>query len=336
MIPLGVVLFYVVPALVLAEVLRCIWLEHRRDRIPILLYHRLISRTDVAAGRTPDNEPIYASYDDVFERQMRHLADQRYETLSLDDLLAIRRGERPLPARAVVITLDDGYESNYTMAWPILRRLGLKATIFVPPEPDDYTRNLVAGFDGFLTGDQMRELDRGGVAIESHTLTHCVLSDLDDGAARHELAESRRRLAAIVGRPIRHLSVPRSGSNIRVRRLIREAGYLTACSNGKGSSNGWSSLHALPRIVIERDTSLEDFSRALGPPRAVVLRLVGTLKRVPAVLFGSVRAQRFRKILFAGPLRGLFLTRSLMRLLAGAALAYGAAVLWFTWYLASR
>ena len=333
MATLGVIVFYVIPAALLAEVLRSAYLESRRDRIPILLYHRLIARREVEAGRITDDEPIYASYHDTFAAQMRHLRDHDYTTLSMDEFLAIRNGTVPLPKRPVVLTFDDGYASNYTLAWPVLRGQGMKATIFVVPEPDADTVGLVRGIDEFLSEDQMRELDKGGVAIESHTLTHCVLADLEDDAARHELLESRSRLAEILGRPVRHLAVPRSGHSLRVRRLARAAGYETVCCNAKGSSNGWSSLYALPRIVIERDTSVEDFAKTLRPGRAVVLRLVGNLKRVPALLVGSVRTQEIRQGLLASPLGGLLLTRRLVRVLAGAAVLYALGILLFTWFL---
>lgn len=336
MTALGVFLFYVIPALLLGEGLRCVYLERRGDRIPILLYHRLISRKDVEAGRIPDNEPIYTSYDDSFAAQMRRLRDGGFTTLSLDDLLAIRRGGSVQPAKPVVVTFDDGYESNHALAWPVLRRHGMKATVFVALEPDEYTRGRVAGIDGFLNDDQMREMDRTGVAIESHTLTHCVLSDLDDAAARHELVESKRRIEGILGRPVRHLAVPRSGHSLRIRRLAREAGYLTVCSNGKGSSTGWSSLYALPRIVIERDTTPEDFDRALRPGGALILRLVGNLKRIPALVLGSVRTQRIRRAILTSPLAGLFQTRRLVRVLACGAVLYALGIALFTWYLMSR
>jgi peptidoglycan/xylan/chitin deacetylase (PgdA/CDA1 family) len=335
-VTLGLVLFYVVPAILLGEVLRCLYLEHRRDRIPILLYHRFIRREDAEAGRIPDTEPIYASYDDSFAAQMRYLHDHGFATLSLDEFLAIRQGKAHRPPRPIVLTFDDGYASVHVLAWPVLRRYGMKATVFVAPEPDAYTRNLIAGVDGFLSADQMREMDRRGVAIESHTLTHCVLADLDDGAARRELTESRRRLGEILGRPVRHLAVPRSGHSRRVRRLAREAGYQTVCCNNKGSSNGWSSLYALPRIVVERDTTVDDFARAVRPGRAVILRLVGNVKRIPVLLFGSVTTQKIRCALYASPLGGLFLTRRLVRVLAGGALIYGLGIVLFTWYLVSR
>ena len=336
MTTLGVIVFYVIPSALLAEVLRSVYLEYRGDRIPILLYHRLIARREVEAGRVPDHEPIYASYDDTFAAQMRHLRDRGYTTLSMDEFLDIRRGRVPIPNRPVVLTFDDGYASNHALAWPVLQGQGMKATIFVVPEPDAETVGLVRGIDGFLSEAQMRELDEGDVAIESHTLTHCVLADLKDDAARYELMESRRRLGEILARPVRHLAVPRSGHSFRVRRLARAAGYETVCCNAKGSSNGWSNLYALPRIVIERDTSVEDFARALQPGRAVVLRLVGNLKRIPALLFGSIRTQEIRQALLGSPLGGLLLTRRLVRVLAGAAVLYALGILLFTWFLVSH
>jgi peptidoglycan/xylan/chitin deacetylase (PgdA/CDA1 family) len=333
---LGVVVFYVIPAILLMEVIRCVYLEHREDRIPILLYHRLVARRDVTEGRIPDHEPIYVAYDDTFAGQMAFLDEHGYATLSLDQFLLVRRGRARRPSRAVVLTFDDGYESNYRLAWPVLRRHHLKATIFVAPQPDESTRRLVQGIDGFLSEEQMRELDRGGVAIESHTLTHCVLSELDDETARHELGESKRRLEKVLGRPLRHLAIPRSGHSLRIRRLAREAGYETVCCNAKGSSNALSSLLALPRIVIERDMTVRDFARSLRPRRAVVLRLVGNVKRIPVLLFGSDRTQRIRDALLSTPLGGLLLTRRLSMVLAGVAALYALGVLLFTWHLVSR
>ena len=67
LVGLGVVVFLVVPSILVLEVLRCVYLEWRGDRIPILLYHRLVSRKAVRAGRIPDREPIYAIHDDTFD-----------------------------------------------------------------------------------------------------------------------------------------------------------------------------------------------------------------------------------------------------------------------------
>ncbi len=327
----GVLLFGVAPALLVAEVLRCLYLEHRRDRVPILLYHRLISGEAARTGRVRDDEPIYACYDDVFAEQMRHLHEAGYTTLSMDDYLAMRSGRARRPDKPVVLTFDDGYESNYTMAFPSLRRFGQKATIYVAPEPDEHTRRLVAGIDGFLSPQQMRELDAGGVAIESHTLTHCILSELPDDAARFELEESMRRLSESIGRPIRHLAVPRAGYSRRIRRLAQAAGYQTVCCNNKGSSTGWSDPMALPRIVVERDMTVEDFARLLRPRAAIALRLIGNIKRIPERLLGPSAARRIRVWLYNGPLGGLFVTRRLKVAVAAAAALYAMGCAVFYW-----
>src|SRR5437773_12332002 len=104
MTTLGVIVFYVIPSALLAEVLRSVYLEYRGDRIPILLYHRVIARREVAACRVPGHEPIYASYADTSAAQMRHLRDRGYATLSMDEFLDIRRGRAPNPNRPVVLT----------------------------------------------------------------------------------------------------------------------------------------------------------------------------------------------------------------------------------------
>lgn len=320
----GLILFAVVPAAIVAWLAWCVAEEHRRDRVPILLYHRLIRRADAEAGRVRDDERIWVTYDDRFAEQMRYLAEAGYRTLDLDEYVAIREGRAEPPAKSVVVTFDDGYESNHRLAFPALRAHGLRATIFVAPEPDAYTRDKVRGIDGFLSAEQMRELAEGGVSIQSHTLTHCVLSELSDEEARHELVESRRRISEITGRPVEHIAIPRAGHSRRIRALVQAAGYRTACCNNKGSANGGSDLLALPRIVIERDMSLEDFARALTPRASAALRVVGELKRIPERLGGPAFASRVRRRLYGGPLAGLFDTRTLKRVVAVAGLVYAA------------
>jgi len=333
---LGLFFFAVIPGLIAFEILRDVYLETRSDRIPILLYHRLISREAVRAGRVRDDEPIYVCYDDVFAEQMKYLHDAGYATLSMDDYVAIRSGRAQQPEKPVVVTFDDGYESNYSLAYPALRRFAQRATIYVAPEPDAHTRGLVEGVDRFLSPDQMRELDSNGVAIESHTLTHCILRELPDERARFELEESKRRLSEIVGRPVRHLAIPRAGYSRRIRRLVRACGYQTVCCNNKGSSTGLTDPLALPRIVIERDTSPADFQRLLRPLPATMLRIIGNLKRVPERLFGPSAARRLRVRLYDGPLGGLFVTRRLKRAVLGSALIYAFACVAFYWHILLR
>lgn len=333
MVALGIIVFYAVPLAVVAAVAWAVGLEYRKDRIPILLYHRLISKDRADRNEIADDEMIWVCYDTEFAKQMNYLKEAGYQTLSLDEFVAIRSGDMPLPAKPIVITFDDGYESNYQYAFPALKANDQKATIFVAPEPDEHTRSLVAGIDGFLTGEQMRELSDNGVDIQSHTLTHCILTEISPEQARYELSESRKRIHAITQKPVNHIAIPRAGYNRRVRRLVREEGYLTACGNRKGSSNGASDRWALPRIVIERDMTLDDFRQAISPRGSAMLRIIGNIKRIPERLGGATFAMRVRNLLYDGPLGRLCETRNLKRMLVALAGLYVVCSIAFTWRL---
>ena len=175
LIMLGILLFVVLPGAVVAGIARSVYLEYRPDRIPILLYHRLLSQADAEAGRVPDEEMIWTSYDTSFAEQMAYLHREGYTTLDFDDYLSIRAGQMPMPAKPVMVTFDDGYLSTYLMGFPVLKHYGHKATVFVALEPDQHTARQVAGFDGFVSAEQIRSMSDDGISIQSHTLTHCII-----------------------------------------------------------------------------------------------------------------------------------------------------------------
>jgi peptidoglycan/xylan/chitin deacetylase (PgdA/CDA1 family) len=326
---LGILLFLVLPVLLVVWLLSCVIREYREDRVPILVYHRLIRRTAAREGSVGDEEMIWVSYDDSFAGQMAYLKESGYRTLDLDEYARIRAGKALLPPKPVIITFDDGYQSNYELAYPELRENGLCATIFVAPEPDAESRKLIEGIDGFLSDAQMREMNANGISIQSHGLTHCILTELDDDGVRWELTASKRRLEEITGRKVNHLAIPRAGYSRSIRRLAKEAGYQTVCANNKGSASGLSSLMALPRIVVERDMTIEEFRDCLAPRAAVMLRILGGLKRIPERIGGARFAQKVRGFLYQPRLRGLFRTSTLKKIVMVGALIYALAAVGF-------
>jgi hypothetical protein len=108
---------------------------------------------------------------------------------------------------------------------------------------------------------------------------------------------------------------------------------VTACCNKKGAATSASDLLALPRIVIERDLALADFARALTPGAAGMLRIVGAVKGIPALLGGARLARRLRPLLYRGPLLPLFRTRNLKLALLAIAICYTIGGVLFTWKL---
>jgi peptidoglycan/xylan/chitin deacetylase (PgdA/CDA1 family) len=101
--------------------------DGRGGVLTVLMYHRIDE-----VEQTPALDPALLSATPVeFARQMDYLAARR-PVLSLSELLEVRRGERPLPAGAVMVTFDDAYRDFADHAWPVLRRAGLPVTLFVP------------------------------------------------------------------------------------------------------------------------------------------------------------------------------------------------------------
>lgn len=334
-ITLGIFAFWVLPAGILLWVSLTFYMEYRSDRIPILLYHRFISKKAAQDGLVPDDEIIYVSYDTVFAEQMKYLHQAGYTTLNLDDYLEIRAGKKSIPSKSIVITMDDGYLSNYTMAFPSLKKYNQKAVIFVAIKPNEYTIGEVEGMDGFVNEDQIREMTKNNISIQSHTLTHCQLTDLDDAQAEYELIESKHRLENITNCSVEHIAIPRSSYNRRILKLVKASGYKTACCNNKGSSSGLSNPLALPRIVIERDMSIDDFARSLKPKTSAILRLIGNIKRIPEFIGGHKCAKMVRNVLYKGLLKKAFETKNFKIIIASFGVLYIAIITIFTWYLVS-
>ncbi|OGX41700.1 MAG: hypothetical protein A3C53_04875 [Omnitrophica WOR_2 bacterium RIFCSPHIGHO2_02_FULL_68_15] len=206
--------------------------------MPILGYHR------VGEAR-PDHVPTVSA--EAFERQLATLERHRVRVLSLDEAVAaLERGDPP-PRRSAVVTFDDGYVETYTVAWPILRRFGFPAAVFVTPGE--------VGLPGFATWDQLVEMSRDAITIGSHTMHHSYLPLVSEDRLPEELIRSKAVIEERLGRPIRYLSYPIGGYTPQAQALAQQAGYQAAFTTNRGVSRAVD-RYALRRIkVTERDTN---------------------------------------------------------------------------------
>lgn len=167
-----------------------------RARIPVLCYHQI--RTPTGADG-PDARP-YIVRPSVFAAQMRALDRAGYQTITGDQLVEhLLRGTR-LPRKPVLLTFDDGTAGQYTLALPVLRRHGFKATFFV--------MTVVLGNRGWLTRGQVRALDRAGMTIGVHTWDHKAVPEYTATDWDKQITEPTRELERLVGHPIRLFAYP--------------------------------------------------------------------------------------------------------------------------------
>jgi peptidoglycan/xylan/chitin deacetylase (PgdA/CDA1 family) len=197
---------------------------------PLILGYHAVSSTWPAQLAVPEA---------VLRVQLGRLAQRGYVGLTLAEAER-RRSERTLPSRTVVVTFDDGYASTLR-AVPILEELGFPATLFVVTRFIDTDEPLSwPGIEQWTTSDTRdelrpvcwRDLERlleAGWEIGSHTVSHPLLTAVDDERLLDELVASRRAIEARLG-SCASLSYPYGVADDRVAAASERAGYSVACA----------------------------------------------------------------------------------------------------------
>ena len=282
--------------------------EYRRDRVPALLYHQLIPRDAPHLVELTNQHRPYVVYDTAFAEQMAYLDQEGYTAISLDNFLAYQEGQTLLPEKPIILTFDDGFASNYHYAFPILKKYGMRATIFATPDRGCENFKKHAATDSPLTNSQMREMSENGISIQSHGMTHRYLTELESDVVQWELIESKKVLETILEKPVEYLAIPSGAYNRAVRRLAKEAGYKAVFCMLKGSNNKKSNRYALRRLVIGREVSINEFHSILQPSTACYLRLTSSVQNILHFILGPRGLDLLRDLLY-GSWLGSALTR---------------------------
>src|SRR6185369_12201310 len=128
----------------------------------------------------------------LFRQAMARLYKRGYRTLSLPETIEYMRRKKPFPASAFVITFDDGYQSVYKEAFPVLQEFGFSATVFITVGEDSSERLFSLEGRTMLSWQEVEEMHRHGIAIGSHTLTHPDLTRLPLNRIETEIERSKR------------------------------------------------------------------------------------------------------------------------------------------------
>jgi peptidoglycan/xylan/chitin deacetylase (PgdA/CDA1 family) len=226
----------------------------------IFCYHRLVDKV-----RYPGTEITPAA----FEAQMKELKDKGITVISMQDLLAWKRGEKNIPPRCAVVSFDDGWKSQYEVAWPIMKKFGYPVTLFI------YTEGVRGGSLGggeAITWEQLADMRDNGVDIEAHTATHQDLREghavtvIEPGGKRtrkkltgadyekwvhNEVVGCKELLEQRLGVKVNCFAVPFGNYNEHVKELARNAGYEAMFTVYGQPITFTSPMDALGRYAIE-------------------------------------------------------------------------------------
>jgi len=201
-----------------------------------------------------------------FTKQMEYLSSN-FKVISLMDFYDIRMSGKELPESIVVVTFDDGYEDNYKYAFPILKKFGIRATIFV-------TTGFIEGivdiakrdktYSGLkpLTWTQIVEMNEWGICFGAHTHTHPILTNIPLKDAEDEIVKSKEVLERKLGRTVETFAFPLGQPktfNKAIISLLKKHSFKLACSTIWGHDNSATDLFSLHRIRIDARDTFEDF-----------------------------------------------------------------------------
>ena len=243
-------------------------------QVIIFCYHRLVDKI-----RFPGTEITPAA----FEAQMKALKDRGITVIPMQDLLAWKRGEKSIPPRAAVVTFDDGWKSQYEVAFPIMKKYGYPFTMFI------YTEGVRGGALGggeAITWEQLADMRDNGVDIEAHSATHQDLREghnimLISGGKRtktkltgpqyeqwmqNEVVGSKQLLEQRLGIKANCFAVPFGSYNEHVKDIARGAGYEAMFTVYGQPITFTSPLDSIGRYAIEANKPkvFEDALKMIG------------------------------------------------------------------------
>lgn len=202
---------------------------------PILMYHHIDYR---------DQQWKLSVSPESFAKQMEFLKAHQYKVLSLSDYVDRLKHKKHIPKKAVVITFDDGYDNNFINAFPVLKKMGFPATVFI--QADGVNRK------GYMTDEDIMILLDNEIEIGSHTIHHGFLPNLDTEAKRKEIYDSKSMLEMIIRNPVTLFAYPGGGIDEESRKMVMDAGYEGAVATAPGHQFGAKDPFALKRIRISR------------------------------------------------------------------------------------
>jgi peptidoglycan/xylan/chitin deacetylase (PgdA/CDA1 family) len=208
--------------------------------LPVLTFHRV-----------DDGASVTSCSPGVFQKSIAKLHGKGYRTLGLLEAAGCLRRGAPFPDHSLVITFDDGYQSVYDRAFPVLQQYGMSATVFLTvgektrPRPGD--RLPALNGRAMLSWSEIREMHESGFEIGAHTLSHPNLPRLTVGRIETEVYQSKAVIEDVLGAPVACFAYPYGRYDGRSRGIVQRH-FACACSDKLGLITHGSDPYALERV----------------------------------------------------------------------------------------
>lgn len=215
----------------------------------ILMLHRVVKqRSDNPKQRELEVTPQF------LEQTINEYREHGYHFVSIDQVYEIVTGKdkgKPF----VCLTFDDGYQDNYTLAYPLLKRLNVPFAIYVTTGFIDNRLSMwwyPNGLMGINT-ESLKELDADPLCtIGAHTISHPKLDTLAKEEQQHEILQSKQELEKLLVKPINHFSYPHGAYNSDTLDIVKSAGFRSALMAWGGTVRRGANPLLLHRIELRQ------------------------------------------------------------------------------------
>ncbi len=229
--------------------------EKGYQTVPVLSYHNF--------SLTESNKMTVTK--EAFEEQMKLLKDNGYRVITMDQLFDFLEFKIQIPRKSVIITIDDGWRSAYDIAFPILKKYGYPATLFI------YT-DLIVGSEKTLSWELIQEMANNGIDMQCHSKTHHNLAVMDKKQSFKEYFESLEKeisgCAALIkkklNRDVKYLAYPFGDTNHLVIELLKKHSYRGAFTVKRGGNPFFIHNYRINRSMIYGDIDLIKFEKNLA------------------------------------------------------------------------
>lgn len=215
---------------------------------PILIYHQL-------SEKKVNNQYVINIKD--FIAHLEYLYCNNYTCILIDNYYkSLFNPSFEVSENSVIITFDDGYESDYTLALPALKKFNFKGNFFITTD--------WIGNNGYMQHEQLRALKKEGMSVQSHSKSHLFLSELASNQIGYELSESKKSLQDIIGCEVSFLSFPGGRFNLDVIECAKDLGYSALFSSVPFTLKRYENICVIGRYGIRYINGKVNFERIMN------------------------------------------------------------------------
>jgi peptidoglycan/xylan/chitin deacetylase (PgdA/CDA1 family) len=219
----------------------------------------------------------FAVTPESFEAHVRCILDRGFQALTVSDLIEVASGRRGAPLKPVLLTFDDGFADFYESALPILLKYRLAATLYVVSgeigRASSWLFGVGEGARRMLNWSELREIQRNGIEIGAHTVTHPALDLLPLSLAKQEIEKSKRDIEDGLGARVETFAYPYGYLSPAVRDMVQGAGYLSACAVRYATCTLADDRYMLPRHIALDSWKHDDLVAILDGRPALIQNL---------------------------------------------------------------